>query len=182
MIQMDKKTLRREIADRKKQFPASLLDQWSESIRLHIESTDVFRKAEGILLYHSLPGEVQTHTMLSHWVKTKSCYLPQIEGDHLNVRCYEGKESLRQGQMGIWEPVGALCTDYRVIDLVIVPGVAFDKEGNRLGRGKGYYDRLLPLIPAHTMGICFHFQLVEGLPVERFDVRMAQVITEQFSS
>ena len=78
------------------------------------------------------------------------------------------------------EPTGALFTDYATIDLVIVPGVAFDRDGNRLGRGKGYYDRLLPRIPsAYKVGICFPFQIVEEVPAEPFDIRMDEIITQQ---
>ena len=75
---------------------------------------------------------------------------------------------------------GALFTDYATIDLVIVPGVAFDRDGNRLGRGKGYYDRLLPRIPsAYKVGICFPFQIIEEVPAEPFDIRMDEIITQQ---
>ena len=84
------------------------------------------------------------------------------------------------GAYGIEEPTGALFTDYATIDLVIVPGVAFDRDGNRLGRGKGYYDRLLPRIPsAYKVGICFPFQIVEEVPAEPFDIRMDEIITQQ---
>ena len=66
------------------------------------------------------------------------------------------------------------------IDLIIVPGVGFDRQGNRLGRGKGYYDRLLPRIPsAYKIGICFPFQLVEEIPAEPFDIRMDEIVTKE---
>ena len=68
--------------------------------------------------------------------------------------------------------------DDATIDFIAVPGVAFDLKGNRLGRGKGYYDRLLPRIPsAYKAGICFPFQLVEEVPAESFDIRMDIIIT-----
>ena len=74
--------------------------------------------------------------------------------------------------------MAAAFTDYAAIDFIVVPGVAFDAKGNRLGRGKGYYDRLLPRIPsAYKAGICFPFQLVEEVPAESFDVRMDIIIT-----
>ena len=82
------------------------------------------------------------------------------------------------GVYGIEEPTGEAFTDYAAIDFIVVPGVAFDAKGNRLGRGKGYYDRLLPRIPtAYKAGICFPFQLVEEVPAESFDVRMDIIIT-----
>ena len=64
------------------------------------------------------------------------------------------------------------------IDLAVIPGVAFDRYGHRLGRGKGYYDRLLPQIPAPKVGICFPFQLIEEVPAEAFDFRMDTIIAQ----
>lgn len=68
-------------------------------------------------------------------------------------------------------------TNYASIDLAVIPGVAFDRSGNRLGRGKGYYDRLLPHIFAYKVGICFSFQLVEDIPTREFDARVDEILT-----
>lgn len=78
---------------------------------------------------------------------------------------------------GIAEPTGTLFTDYPSIDLAIIPGVAFDRHGHRLGRGKGYYDKLLPQISATKIGICFPFQIIDEVPTDHFDIRMSSVIT-----
>ena len=103
---------------------------------------------------------------------------PVVTGDDLELRVYTGPGDLATGAYGIEEPTGALFTDYDAIDFIVVPGVAFDRNGNRLGRGKGYYDRLLPRIPsAYKAGICFPFQIVEEVPAETFDIRMDEVIT-----
>lgn len=87
-------------------------------------------------------------------------------------------ESLQPGEaFGILEPVGELYTDYDAIDLIVVPGVAFDRHGNRLGRGRGYYDKILKETRvARKVGICFGFQFVEEVPVDELDVRMDLVI------
>ena len=100
-------------------------------------------------------------------------------GDDLELRIYTGPENMSICSVyGIEEPTGEAFTDYAAIDFIVVPGVAFDAKGNRLGRGKGYYDRLLPRIPsAYKAGICFPFQLVEEVPAESFDVRMDIIIT-----
>ena len=82
------------------------------------------------------------------------------------------------GTYGIEEPVGETFTDYASIKFIDVPDVAYDRKGNRLGRGKGYYDRLLPRIPAaYKAGICFPFQVVEEVPAETFDICMYIIIT-----
>ena len=69
-------------------------------------------------------------------------------------------------------------TDYKTIELSIIPGVSFDKAGNRLGRGKGYYDKLLPFLQSYNIGICYQFQARETIPAEPFDQAMDEVWTE----
>lgn len=108
----------------------------------------------------------------------KRIILPVVTGDELELRVYTGPQDLAIGSYGIAEPTGAPFTDYETIDLAVIPGVAFDRYGHRLGRGKGYYDRLLPQIPASKVGICFPFQLIEEVPAEAFDFRMDTIIAQ----
>lgn len=131
-----------------------------------------------VLLYYSLKDEVDTHTFVQKWSKKKRILLPVVVGDDLELRIYTVPG--RHGNRKLWHrrTDGELFTDYATIDFIAVPGVAFDLKGNRLGRGKGYYDRLLPRIPsAYKAGICFPFQLVEEVPAESFDIRMDIIIT-----
>lgn len=131
------------------------------------------------MLYHSLSDEVDTHAFIRKWSRKKRILLPVVIGDNLELRIYTGPEDLAIGAYGIEEPIGEPFTDFAAIDFIAVPGVAFDRSGNRLGRGKGYYDRLLPRIPsAFKAGICFPFQLVEEVPAESFDIRMDEIITK----
>ena len=96
------------------------------------------------------------------------------------VRHYTGKDCLETGAFGIEEPSGENFTDFDEIELGIIPGVSFDRQGNRLGRGKGYYDKLLPLLPhSYNIGICYRFQAREEIPAEPFDKRMDEVWTEE---
>lgn len=150
----------------------------SAEIVAALEAHPAFRAANTILLYHSLKDEVDTHAFIRKWSREKRILLPVVTGDDLELRLYTGPEDLTVGAYGIEEPTGALFTDYSAIDLIVVPGVAFDRDGNRLGRGKGYYDRLLPRIPsAYKIGICFPFQVVDEVPAEPFDIRMDEIIT-----
>lgn len=152
----------------------------SAEILAALEIHPVFRAAKTVLLYHSLPDEVDIHDFIRKWCEKKRILLPVVTGDELKLRTYSGPGNLAIGAYGIEEPTGEFFTDYSAIDLIVVPGVAFDRKGNRLGRGKGYYDRLLPQIPsAYKAGICFSFQIVEEIPAEPFDICMDEVITSK---
>ena len=175
---MDKKELRRLIAQQKRNYSVAQKTEWSSSLFQKLEGHPLFLQAHTLLLYHSLPDEVLTHEFIKRWHPYKRIVLPLVKGDELEFRYYEGEDSLQIGAFGIEEPTGSLVENLHEIELSIIPGVAFDRSGNRLGRGKGYYDRLLPRIPtAYKAGICFPFQLVEEVPAESFDVRMDIIIT-----
>lgn len=143
-----------------------------------IEQHPHFIDATTILLYYSLPDEVQTHAFVEKWHQTKKILLPVVKGDQLELRHYTGKSCLQEGAYHIEEPVGEAFTDYSEIELSIIPGVSFDKKGNRLGRGKGYYDKLLPFLQSYNIGICYQFQAREDIPAEPFDHAMDEVWTE----
>ena len=103
--------------------------------------------------------------------------LPGVLDDNkMELRCYSGPEDLREGAFHIMEPVGAPFTDLRRIDVALVPGVAFDALGHRLGRGKGYYDRFLSRLSCRCIGICFDFQKVAEVPVGEHDISVDEVI------
>lgn len=139
----------------------------------------LFKQASTILLYHSLPDEVQTHEFVEKWSKQKKIILPVVKGDDLELRVYTGAECLQKGAYNIDEPTGEQFREEEEIELAIIPGVSFDSEGNRLGRGKGYYDRLLARISPYKIGICFQFQVAENtLPHEDFDTPMDEVWSE----
>ena len=145
-----------------------------------LEETELFRQASCIALYYSISGEVQTAAFLEKWFDKKLILLPLIVGDDLCLLPYKGKDSLKPGVFGIPEPIDTETTVTESdVDLIIVPGLAFDRQLNRMGRGKGYYDRLLSTIQAPKIGICFDFQMQKSIPVESFDKKMDMVITEK---
>ena len=175
-----KKELRKHIALLKTQHADSTMRKLqSANILAALEAHPAFRAANTVLLYHSLNDEVGTHAFIQKWSSEKRILLPVVVGDDLELRIYTGPEDMSiTGPSGIDEPVGETFTDYASINFIAVPGVAFDRKGNRLGRGKGYYDRLLPRIPAaYKAGICFSFQVVEEVPAETFDICMDIIIT-----
>lgn len=177
---MDKRELRKQIRAAKKAVPFCEKLRRSESVMQQVEKLDCFAKADTVLLYWSMEDEVQTHDFVNRWYKTKTLLLPCVEGDDLILRQYTGPECLKAGeQFGIGEPTGPVFTDLQRVQLIIVPGVAFDRQGNRMGRGRGFYDRLLKSTPnAYKVGVAFDFQMFGTIPTETFDVPMDEVITE----
>lgn len=169
--------MRRLIAQRKRQCCDSTLEALSSKIFERLETCEAFKEARTVLLYYSLKDEPDTHAFIEKWSKEIKILLPVICGDELELRVYRGRENLTTGTYGIKEPLGEPFTDYASIDLAVIPGVAFDRSGNRLGRGKGYYDKLLQHITAYKIGVCFPFQQVEEIPAEEFDIRMDEVIS-----
>lgn len=93
---------------------------------------------------------------------------------------YTHDTNVGHGSFGIMEPQADAFTDYEQIDLILVPGMAFDRHGHRLGRGKGYYDRFLSQAKdCYKIGVCFPFQLVDEVPTDEHDVRMDEIITQK---
>lgn len=176
-IMDEKKALRIEIRQLKRACPLEERRRKSLSVWEAVERDEVFQQAETVLAYWSMDDEVYTHDFVNKWAGSKTLLLPCVKGDELELRYFDGEERLQPGEgYAIPEPVGELFTDWGKIDLILVPGVAFDKSGNRLGRGKGYYDKVLKQTGAYKLGVCFDFQLVECVPVEPHDVKMDRVV------
>jgi 5-formyltetrahydrofolate cyclo-ligase len=173
-----KSILRKEIANRKRQYTMEQRVALSEMLLQRLEQHPRFATAHTLLLYHALPDEVQTAEFIRKWSTTKRIILPVVVGDDLELRVYEGEASMRKGAFNILEPTGTLFTAYEELDLAIIPGVAFDASGNRLGRGKGYYDRLLSRLPStlYKIGISFDFQKFPHIPAEPHDKVMDEVM------
>ena len=172
-----KKELRKQSRGLKKLYASSALQQ-SVDIMAALEKHPLFKSAKLILLYQSLPDEVDTHAFLARWQEKKQLLLPVVVGDELELRRFSSPNDLQIGAYNIQEPVGECFNDFNKIELAIVPGMAFDKQGHRLGRGKGYYDRLLPkLTNAYKLGVCFPYQYVEEVPTDEHDIWMDEVLT-----
>jgi 5-formyltetrahydrofolate cyclo-ligase len=177
MAEVSKKELRKWIVEKKRLCCDSLFRVQSIEIFNRLETHTVFKEAHTVLLFYSLKDEPDTHSFIEKWRGEKEILLPAVCGENLELRVYNGREGLLCGAYGVQQPSGNLFIDYASIDLAVIPGVAFDRLGNRLGRGKGYYDKLLPHIPACKVGVCFSFQLVEDVPTGELDVRMDEIIT-----
>lgn len=173
---MEKKELRAQIKALKKQHTKEQLLEQSEQILAKLERHPDFIKAERVMLYSALPDEVQTQAFLEKWHLKKIIILPTVVGDDIVPVAFGKDTAFSVGDFNIMEPQNEPYTgDF---DLIIVPGVAFDRKGNRIGRGRGYYDRFLSQhLEVKRIGICFDFQLVDEVPTEPFDILMDEVIS-----
>lgn len=132
-----------------------------------------------ILLYNSLPDEVNTHSLIKELHdKGIKVLLPTIVGEELELHEYvSASEMTLSSSFNIQESKGPLFDDYSKIDLAIIPGMGFTADGKRLGRGKGFYDRLLPHLQCPLYGLAFPFQIFSDIPTESHDVKMDYVIS-----
>ncbi len=177
---MDKQELRKQVRAAKRAVPLAEKILRSQPVMQQVAQLDAFRKASTVLLYWSMDDEVYTHDFVNNWYKDKCLLLPCVDGDDLLLRRYTGPDSLQPGpQFGIPEPVGPVFDELDKIEMIIVPGVAFDRHNNRMGRGRGFYDRLLKTTPnAVKVGVAFDFQMFDTIPTEPFDVPMDLVVVE----
>lgn len=176
-----KAELRAYIRTMKKSYTRQELAGMSQIVCGSVRERVEWAVARTVLLYFPLEDEVDVCPLIEEaYGCGRSVLLPVVKGEGLELRFFRGFSSMQQGAYGIMEPTGeALPVDrYGDIDLVLVPGMAFDLEGHRLGRGRGYYDRLLPLlVSAVRMGVCFPFQLLPEVPSYGHDVVMHTVVS-----
>lgn len=176
---MDKKELRTLIAQNKKETSRAAILDLSGPILRRLAVHPRFIAARTVLLYHSLPDEVDTQDFVRYWSLRKCILLPTVKGKDIELHRYAAEDHLETGAFGIQESTGEVFTDYASIDLAVIPGVAFDAEGNRLGRGQGFYDRLLTRLQHYNIykiGVCFDFQRVEHVPTEPHDIPMNEIL------
>ena len=175
-IRSEKDLIRQRIRQKKGLLSDDEKAEQSRLVFEKVEALPEFINAKTILMYWSLPDELPTHNFIVKWGKIKQILLPVVKDDIMLVKPFSGKEDLIEGSYGIWEP-GVQKEYVNKIDLVIVPGIAFDKFKYRLGRGKGYYDRYFMINRIKKIGIAFDCQLVDNVPVTSTDIRMDMVIT-----
>ncbi|MDY6801999.1 MAG: 5-formyltetrahydrofolate cyclo-ligase [Bacteroidota bacterium] len=179
MINQQKNEIRKYIKQLKKDYSLETKQAKSKIIFDQAEKLNEFQQAETIMAYWSMDDEVFTHDFVLKWFKEKLILLPSVKGDELEPRVFKGLDDMIEGTaFGIKEPKSLYKKSLDKIDLIIVPGVAFDKQNNRLGRGKAYYDKLLSKTNALKVGVCFDFQMLESVPADQYDIKMDLVISD----
>lgn len=171
-----KNVIRQHIRDMKSGLSLSQKQVQADAVFDKIELLPEFQKANNIFIYWSLPDELPTQAFIGKWCEKKQFFLPAIVGNGMVLKHYSPSESLLKGSHGIMEP-DSLIDFNGEVELGIIPGIAFDEHKNRLGRGKGYYDRFFSNNQSLKIGVCFDFQLLETLPVLLHDVKMDKIVS-----
>lgn len=172
----EKMIIREEVKAAKRKMTDEYIDEQAFVVFGKIEVMPEFINAKILMLYWSMKDELPTHNFIRKWSKTKTILLPVVKGSHMTIKPYSANDEMEKNSLGVMEPQST--KEYLdKVDLVIIPGVAFDKNRRRLGRGKGYYDRYFKHKKFPKWGICFDFQLYHNIPSAAFDVRMDKIIT-----
>jgi 5-formyltetrahydrofolate cyclo-ligase len=163
--------------ERRNRLTCQEIAKRSNSIQEFVINSKEFLQAKVVGAYFALGSEVTTELLIER-AKTvgKKIALPRVEEDNIIFYELSSIKFLIRGRFGIMEPppYGHISD----IDILVVPGIAFDKKGNRLGYGKGYYDRLLSGKRTFSIGLAYSFQLLENLPYDRYDKRLDAIASE----
>ncbi len=175
---MDKSIIRKKVLEKRKLIKnKQILD---EKIKNNLLSEEIIRKRKNILVYVSLKDEVDTISLIKELFKLeKNVYVPKVIGSKIVFYKINSLNELKIGSFNILEPTGNLAFDNSSDSCIIVPGLLFDNFNNRLGYGKGYYDRFLSNLDIYKIGICYQEFKVAKLKTLKHDVKMDKVITER---
>jgi 5-formyltetrahydrofolate cyclo-ligase len=175
-----KTELRRSIRAQLARMSPAAVGAASESIRQSIPSLPRWQDARIVAAYAALLGEPDLRPL--DWVGEKTVLLPRVDGEDLVFYAVSDANQLKSGAFGVMEPDPDKCPafDPREAEIIFVPGLAFTAEGSRLGRGRGFYDRLLVAMPADILrvGVCFAEQIVADLPSEPHDEEVDVVLSQ----
>ncbi|MBQ8109626.1 MAG: 5-formyltetrahydrofolate cyclo-ligase [Clostridia bacterium] len=178
---MDKKALRRAIGEKKRALSPEQIEARSRVLADRLFATEPYKACASLYAYLSFNQEVRTRAIIERaWADGKRVAVPKVIGDDIVFIWIDSFDSLApQGAFNITEPIedGPVADDKTA--LVLMPGLAFDREGHRVGYGGGYYDRFLEKEKSHPLvALCYDFQMFDQLEVEEHDVPVDAVITD----
>ena len=172
---MDKETLRKKALENRNQISEAKRREKSKAIIEKLEGLEEFSQAEKVLAYYSFGSEVETKEVLEKWAEEKQLYLPKLNEDSSFQALPYGP--LKENRYGIPEPAEGKPAEK--LDLIILPGVAFDRNGGRLGMGKGYYDRFLAdMKGVLKIALAFQEQVLDSVPLSTYDENVNLIITD----
>ena len=175
---MDKSALRKQIREKKRAMTASEIESASARLGELFAASEAYRQAKSIYGYLPYNQEVRTVPMLEQALRDgKRVAVPKCYGDEMRFIWMDDLSRVEKGYAGIPEPIadGPVADDAHA--LVLMPGLAFDPEGRRIGYGGGFYDRFLAKEPEHpTLALCYGFQMLPKLETEEFDIPVDKVL------
>lgn len=188
-ISSEKKELRQKLLAKLLSLTKEELKRRSQDVEKRLSSLPIYNKAKVIMAYYPLKGEVDILGMIRKDLGLKRFCFPVTDLEKKELFAYEVKnleEDFVRGPFGVMQPdiKRTKRVDIGEIDMVIIPGIAFDRSGNRLGRGAGFYDRFLRKLnpPVKKVGIAFIFQILQDLPIHPpVDEKVDIVVSENFS-
>lgn len=169
---MDKQSLRRQIREQKRAMTEQQIISSSEKLGQLFAQSELYRQAKTIYGYLPYNQEVRTVPILQQAIKDgKKVAVPKVYGDEMKFIYMDDLSKVEKGYAGIPEPIADAPVADDKTALVLMPGLAFDKEGHRIGYGGGFYDKFLASEPEHpTLALCYGFQMQEHLETEEFDI------------
>ena len=173
----EKNQMRELLTQKRRLLTKEQILEQSALIISQLEQLPCFQSAKTVLLYYPMHNEVNLLPLIKKYKKEKTFLFPVVQRKLMTACPYEGNAKMHRGKYNIPEPTTA--PHKGTIDMIIVPGVGFDKQGNRLGRGGGYYDKFIARISRKTqlVGVGYDFQLAESIPASRRDKKMNFVVT-----
>lgn len=177
---MPKRKLRQDLLKQRRQIDRAECLRRGRQIQERLLEVGCYRQAGVLALYAPIHNEVDTEALFDAALSDgKTVCFPRVKGHTLEFIAVESAAALCPGAFGIAEPVGAVALAVTDIDLMVVPGVGFDRCGFRLGYGQGYYDRAISVgRPAMLAGLAYDFQLLDQLPSEEHDVCLDMLVTD----
>jgi len=178
----EKQRVRQQLLHQRKQMNKEEVKHKSLIIQKTLQQDTWFQDAKSILFYVSYGNEVSTHQLIKTFLEDHDkTILPrsQTKSCTIDPKIITSWDQLQKGSYGIMEPSVDASSFTGKLDLIIIPGVGFDQKGNRIGHGKGYYDRLIQHHPqAKLIGLAFDFQIIASIPTDPYDKKVHKIITE----
>lgn len=175
---MDKQTLRKAIREQKRAMTPAQIAEKSEKLTALFLASEAYRQAKTLYAYLPYNQEVRTEKIVLRSIADgKTVAVPKVYGDTMRFIRIQSLDRIEKGYCGIPEPIDDAPVADDPTALVLMPGLAFDKEGHRMGYGGGFYDKFLAAEPGHpTIALCYDFQVLPALPTEEYDIPVDTVI------
>ena len=182
---LSKNEIRKYIENMRDKVSAEQKSKWDSKIIDTLINSEFYRSAKTIFTFVSFRSEVDTHWFINHAIEDrKIIYVPKVASKQEGMDAYRisSMSDLTAGYFGILEPLSK-CSKVNIkdIDLVLIPGLAFGREGGRIGYGGGFYDRFLRCAKEETqkVALAYNFQILDEVPADQWDIRMDAIITDK---